>query len=125
MWTDPKHIVQWWGPAGFSNTVEVMDVRPGGIWRHVMHGPDGRNFPNESVYVEVVKDERLVYDHASEPHFRATATFADEAGKTRVTLRMVFRSADSRDRVVKAVNAIEGANQTLARLADHLATVST
>jgi uncharacterized protein YndB with AHSA1/START domain len=39
-WTDPKHVPRWWGPNGFTNTVLEMDVRPGGVWRLVMHGAD-------------------------------------------------------------------------------------
>ena len=37
MWTDPKHIAQWWGPKGFTNTIHQMDVRPGGVWDFIMH----------------------------------------------------------------------------------------
>jgi uncharacterized protein YndB with AHSA1/START domain len=70
MWTDPQHISNWYGPRGFTTTTHEMDVRPGGVWRHVMHGPDGTDYPNEIVYLEVVKPERLVYDHVSEPKFR-------------------------------------------------------
>jgi uncharacterized protein YndB with AHSA1/START domain len=62
-WTNPKHVANWWGPRGFSTTIEVMDVRPGGVWKHVMHGPDGANYPNKSVFKEVVKPERIVYSH--------------------------------------------------------------
>ena len=40
MWIDPKHVAQWWGPKGFTNTIQEMDVRPGGVWRFIMHGPD-------------------------------------------------------------------------------------
>ena len=67
MWTNPKHIAQWWGPRGFTNTIEEMDVRPGGVWRFVMHGPDGVDYPNKIVYREVVRPERLVYSHVLEP----------------------------------------------------------
>ena len=44
MWTNPEHIVNWYGPKGFTDTVIEMDVRPGGMWRHVMHGPDGVDY---------------------------------------------------------------------------------
>ena len=39
--TEPDHVKHWWGPNGFTNTIHEMDVRPGGIWRFIMHGPDG------------------------------------------------------------------------------------
>ena len=58
-WTDPEHVAQWWGPNGFTNTIHEMDVRPGGVWRFVMHGPDGVDYNNKIVYIEVVKPERL------------------------------------------------------------------
>jgi hypothetical protein len=46
-WTDPKHLEKWWGPNGFTTTTKEFDFRVGGVWRHVMHGPDGTNYPNE------------------------------------------------------------------------------
>jgi uncharacterized protein YndB with AHSA1/START domain len=58
-WTDPKHIGQWWGPIGFTTTTHEMDVRPGGVWRFTMHGPDGRDYKNRIVYTEIVRPERL------------------------------------------------------------------
>ena len=58
-WTDPEHVAKWWGPTGFTNTIYEMDVRPGGVWRFVMHGPDGIDYQNKIVYIEVVKPERL------------------------------------------------------------------
>lgn len=118
-WTDPEQIARWWGPRGFTNTIEVMDVRPGGTWRFVMHGPDGRDYRNESVYVEVAKPERLVLDHVA-PAFRMTATFAEEGGKTRVTVRMRFPTAALRDRVAREVGAVEGLAQNLEKLGEHL-----
>jgi uncharacterized protein YndB with AHSA1/START domain len=60
-WTDPKQVAQWWGPKGFTTTIEEMDVRPGGVWKQVMHGPDGTDYSNESVFLDVVLYERLVY----------------------------------------------------------------
>ncbi|MGA8028974.1 MAG: SRPBCC family protein [Bryobacteraceae bacterium] len=124
-WTDPKHIAQWWGPKGFTTTIQEMDVRPGGVWRHVMRGPDGRDYLNKIVFLEVTKPERLVYkhepEHGSEPvHHQTTVTFADEGGKTRLSMQMLFASAADRKYVVDTYGAVEGANQTLSRLAEHL-----
>jgi len=120
-WTDPKHVAQWWGPNGFTNTIYEMDVRPGGIWRFVMHGPDGVDYRNEIVFVEVVQSQRLVYDHVSGPKFRMTVTFDEQGGQTKITMRMVFDSASQRDKVAKEFGAVEGAKQTLGRLAEFLA----
>jgi uncharacterized protein YndB with AHSA1/START domain len=127
-WTNPEHVARWWGPNGFTTTIEKMDVRPGGVWQHVMHGPNGTDYPNKSVFTEVVKPERIVYEHGGsrkgDPcvQFTATWTFEEpKAGQTRLTIRMVFPSAEARDIVVKEYGAIEGGKQTLARLAEHLA----
>jgi uncharacterized protein YndB with AHSA1/START domain len=125
-WTNPKHVVNWWGPRGFTTTIEKMDVRSGGVWKHVMHGPDGTDYPNSSVFKEVVKPERIVYSHGGgkkgEPgaHFVATWTFEALGDKTRVTMRGVFDTAADRDRVVKEYGAIEGGKQTLKRFAEYL-----
>jgi uncharacterized protein YndB with AHSA1/START domain len=128
--TDPHHVVHWWGPRGFSTTIEEMDVRPGGVWRHIMHGPDGSNFPSKSIFREVVKPERLVFTQAGHKvggpsvSFESTWTFEKvEAGKTKVTIRMVFVSTAERDRVVEQFGAVEGGNQTLERLSGYLATM--
>jgi uncharacterized protein YndB with AHSA1/START domain len=125
--TDPSHVVHWWGPIGFSTTMEKMEVRPGGVWKHVMHGPDGTDYPNKSIFTEIVEPERIVYTHGGGKkggpgvQFEATWTFeALEASRTQVTIRMVFPTAAERDMVVREYGAIEGAEQTLARLADYL-----
>jgi len=127
-WTDPVHVGEWWGPEGFTTTTEMMDVRPGGRWAHVMHGPDGTAYPNLPVFHEVVKPERLVYTNSGgeedgpEARFRATVTFDEMGPRTRITMRAEFASAQSRDFVVRHFGAYEGAHQTLNRLARFLAT---
>ncbi len=127
-WTDPEQVVRWWGPRGFSTTIETMDVRPGGVWKLVMHGPDGTDYPNRSVFTEVVRPERIAYTHAGGrqggPGISFEFTWRFEAigdARTRLTIRQVFASAADRERVVKEFNAVEGGRQTLARLAEHLA----
>jgi uncharacterized protein YndB with AHSA1/START domain len=122
-WTDPKHLARWWGPNGFSITTFEMDFKPGGVWRFAMHGPDGRDYQNQVVYVEIVESERLVYRHVSGPQFQMTVTFADDGDKTRLTARMQFESAALRDKVIEEFGAVEGLKQTLGRLADYLPTV--
>jgi uncharacterized protein YndB with AHSA1/START domain len=126
MWTDPEHLVQWWGPNGFTTTVHEMHVQPGGEWRLTMRGPDGRDYHNRIIYREVVKPKRLVYEHSpekgSEPvSFQTTVTFAEHAGKTRVDMTMLFPSAAARDHVAKTYKAVEGLAQTLGRLEEKLA----
>jgi uncharacterized protein YndB with AHSA1/START domain len=97
-WTDPAHLAAWWGPDGFTTTTSAFDMRPGGVWRFVMHGPDGRDYENRITFEEVVRPERLVYRHSGgedvEPvRFITTVTFVPEDGKIRVTLRAVFPTA--------------------------------
>src|SRR5436190_1507702 len=121
MWTDPRHVIHWWGPNGFTNTIHEMDVRPGGVWRFVMHGPDGTDYMNKIVYTEVVKPSRLVYKHVSGPVFDAFVDFAERGEKTEVSMRSVFESAALRNKVAEQFGAVEGMHQTLGRLADIVA----
>jgi uncharacterized protein YndB with AHSA1/START domain len=121
LWTEPEHVAQWWGPRGFTNTIHEMDVRPGGVWRFVMHGPDGTDYLNKVIYEEVVAPERLVYKHVSGPVFRATATFDQEGSKTKVTMTMTFETAAERDKTAKDFGAVEGLGHTFDRLEEQLA----
>lgn len=125
-WIDPQQMSLWWGPRGFTTTIDEMDVRAGGVWRLVMHGSDGTDYPNKSVFTDVVPYERLCFKVSGgkrggpTSQFEMTATFADEGDKTRLTMRMVFASAEARDQNVREYGSIEGAKQTLERLAEHL-----
>jgi uncharacterized protein YndB with AHSA1/START domain len=123
MWTDPEHIVHWWGPNGFTNTIREIDVRPGGVWDFIMHGPDGVDYQNKIIYREIVPPEFLAYDHVSAPYFEATVTFEAEGEKTRVTMRSVFETAKMLNLVIEKFGAIEGGKQTLARLDEYVSTL--
>jgi len=87
-----------------------------------MHGPDGVDYKNKSVFVEVVKPERIVFQHVSGPRFQVTATFAEEAGKTRLTFRMLFETAAECAKV--KVYAVEANEQNFDRLEAQLATMA-
>lgn len=124
-WTTSEHVAQWWGPNGFTNTISEMDVRPGGIWQFVMHGPDGTDYKNQISYLEIVEPERLVYAHSGDEavesgQFHVTVSFAEHGSKTKLTMRMLFDSAEERDRA-EAFGAVRGGNQTLDRLEGFLA----
>jgi uncharacterized protein YndB with AHSA1/START domain len=120
--SDPKRLARWWGPAGFSSTFHEFDLRPGGAWRFILHGPDGTNYPNESVFVEVVKPERIVFDHLSDHWFRMTITLsARPAAQTLITWHMLFETAAERDRIQAIV--AEANEQNLDRLEAELARV--
>ncbi len=117
--SNPDHLVRWWGRKGFTNTFQEFDLRPGGTWRFVMHGPDGADYPNKSVFVEIVDPERIVFEHVSGPHFQMTIALAEQAGKTKITWRMLFESAAERDKVAKF--AVEANEQNFDRLEAELA----
>jgi len=127
VWTDAKHLAQWWGPNGFTTTTSHFEFRPGGVWRFVMHGPDGRDYQNRVTFEEIVPPERIVYRHGGgddvEPvQFRQTVIFEDlGGGRTRIIWRGDFPSATERDRVIKEYGADKGLVQTMARLADYVA----
>ena len=130
VWTDPKHLAQWWGPDGFTTTTHAFDFWPGGVWRFVMHGPDGRDYQNRIIFDEIVPPERIVYRHDGgedvEPvQFAQTVTFEDFGnGQTRLIWHGTFPSAEERARVIREYGADKGLVQTMARLVDYVASMS-
>lgn len=126
VWTDPGDLARWWGPRGFTTTTQEMEVAPGGVWRFTLHGADGTDHDDTITYREIVRPERLVYDHGERGapgSFRVTVTFEAQNGTTRLHMRMLFDSVAERDFVVEKHGAIEGGNQTLDRLAEYLETL--
>ena len=121
VWTDAGHIGNWWGPDGFSNTISKMDLRPGGEWKLVMHGPDGTDYKNKSVFREIVKHKKIVYEHISAPKFIATIQFEKKGDKTLLTWHMLFESKESFLQTVKTFKADEGLKQNLEKLKRYLA----
>jgi pimeloyl-ACP methyl ester carboxylesterase/uncharacterized protein YndB with AHSA1/START domain len=126
-WTDPQHVDEWWGPDGFRNETSQMDVRPDGLWRYVMHGPDGVDYGNRVVYTEVAPPERLVYTHGSDIEddpaaFQVTVTFDQQGDETLLTMRSLFATVAQRDETV-AFGAIELGQQTLGRFEAHVTTM--
>jgi uncharacterized protein YndB with AHSA1/START domain len=125
-WSDPKHLAQWWGPNGFTTTTHAFDFRAGGVWRFVMHGPDGRDYQNRITFDEIVAPERIVYRHGGgddvEPvQFSTTVLFEDLGRKTKLIWRGVFPSAEERARVIREYGADTGLVQTMARLVEYVA----
>jgi uncharacterized protein YndB with AHSA1/START domain len=130
VWTDPKHLAQWWGPNGFTTTTSAYECKPGGVWRFVMHGPDGRDFQNLITFEVVEPPQRLVYRHGGDGDtewvkFRTTVTFEDLGSKTKLTMRGVFASAAERDRVIREYGAEKGMVETLGRMIDYVAKMAT
>lgn len=125
-WTQPEHIVRWWGPKGFTLTACEMDFRPGGAFRFSMRSPEGTDYPHRGVYREIVEPERLVFTWAWENEngdpgheTLVTLNFAEQEGKTRLTFRQaVFETVADRD------SHEGGWTECLDCLADYLAQAS-
>lgn len=113
-WTTPDLLARWWGPHGFTNTFHECDIRPGGTWRLTMHGPDGTDYPNHNVFVEIAPFERIVIDHLSGHEFRVMGTFENLEGHTKVTFRQLFKLTEEFEQV-KAF-CMEANEQNLDRL---------
>ena len=126
-WTDPKHLTRWWGPRGFTTTVHEMDLRPGGIWRHTMHGPDGADYPTDGNFLEVVRPERISYrmkgGKKGDVQFESTWTFESVGEKTRLTLTMRFPSREMLEHAEKTYGVTDGGHQTLGRFAELVAQI--
>ena len=120
--TNPDVLARWWGPDGSANTFQEFAPTPGGIWRFVMHGADGHDYPMLNEFVEIVQAERIVLVHHQAGHnFRLEMTYADEGEQTRLTWRIWFESAEEADRVRPYVSAAN--EQNFDRLAAQLATL--
>jgi uncharacterized protein YndB with AHSA1/START domain len=123
VWTDPEHIKQWWGPNGFTSTITKMDIRENGEWNLIMHGPDGTDYKNKSIFKEIVKHKKIVYQHIS-PKFLATIDFEPQGKKTQITWQMLFDTKEELIRTVKTFKADEGLKQNFDRLQAYLIKVS-
>jgi len=119
-WTEPQHIAEWWGPDGFTNTITTMDIQPGGAWDLVMHGPDGTDYKNKSVFKEIVKHKRIVYEHISGPKFTATIEFEEQGDKTLLKWHMLFQTKEEFIQTVKTFKADEGLKQNVEKLNHYL-----
>lgn len=128
VWTNPEHVDKWWGPNDFTNATHHMDARTGGNWAYIMHGADGVDYENYIQYLEVIKPEKLYYLHGEKEGdpgaFKGLVTF-DDAGdnKTRLTMRLIFNTADELEYVVREFGAADGGNQTLDKLKNYLQTL--
>lgn len=106
---DPRQLAQWWGPQGFTNTFETFDFRPGGDWVFTMHAPGGTDYPNESRFVEIIRPERIVFEHLRPMHwYEMTILISPDETGTRLTWRMRFETAEE---VMQIGRFITTANQ--------------
>jgi uncharacterized protein YndB with AHSA1/START domain len=115
-WTNPEHIANWWGPDGFTNTISTMDLTIGGEWNLVMHGPDGTDYKNKSIFREIIPFKKIVYEHVSGPKFLATILFEEQGEETLINWHMLFETVEQFVQVVKTFKADEGLKQNIAKL---------
>lgn len=127
-WVEPDQVAQWWGPRGFTITTYSKDVRAGGTWHYMMHGPDGVDYENLAKYHEVEKYSRLVYDHGATPTtpplFRVTVLFSEKNGKTKMDMTMTLPTPEAAEETRKFVKKA-GGDATWDRLAEFLDKEST
>ena len=113
--SDPARIARWWGPEGFRSTIHRFDVRPDGTWLLTMHGPDGKDYPNESRFTRIVPGELFEIEHLSGHHFVLSIELRPVAKGTQVHWRQTFDTIEHYEQIAQFV---AGANvQNLQRLA--------
>jgi len=110
----PERLARWWGPAGFTNTFTVCEFKNGGRWSFVMHGPDGRSYPNESEFAEIESPRKVVVRHVSEPKFCLTIVLAASGAGTLVSWAQAFENPEVAARVEAIV--VPANEQNLDRL---------
>jgi len=124
--TKCEHIKQWWGPREFTVASCDIDLRPGGSWRFVQHGPDGKEYAFRGEYHEIVPDERLVRTFEFEQMLGhvslETLTLVEEDGKTILRSASLFDSVEDRDGMLES-GMEDGARETWDRLAEYLGTM--
>lgn len=120
VWTKPEHLKNWWGPNGFTNTISKMDVKPEGEWNLIMHGPDGTDYQNKSIFKEVVWHQKIVYEHTSDPKFTSTIQFESRGNQTQLDWRMLFDSREEMIEVIQKFNAADGLQQNVEKLEAYL-----
>lgn len=119
-WTNPQHICNWWGPNGFTCTISKMDLKPGGEWNLILHGPDGTDYKNRSIFEEIIPQQKIIYRHDSSPQFLGTITFEDRGEQTNINWHMLFNTREEFIQTVKTFKADEGLKQNILKLQDYL-----
>lgn len=111
----PDRVARWWGPDGFTNTIHEFDFAPGGRWLLTMHGPDGKNYPNESRFIRIEPNRLVEIEHLSGHHFILRIELQADSAGTRVHWRQTF---DTVTHYARIADFVASANeQNLERLA--------
>jgi len=112
---DPARIARWWGPAGFTNTIQQFEFRPDGKWLLTMHGPDGKNYPNESRFTRIIDHQLFEIEHLNGHHFILSIELVPAHGGTEVRWQQTFDTAEHYERIAEFVASAN--EQNLDRLA--------
>src|SRR5438445_13841920 len=122
--TELRHLSRWCGPEGLTTTTQAFEVRVGGEWEFVMHGPDGTDYQEWIAWTEIAPPERIALLHGAyrgDPNaFASVLTFSPDGAATRIEMRTVFPTKELRDEAVEKYHAIEGGQQTLSNLAAYV-----
>lgn len=101
--SSPDLLAKWWGPEGFTNTFEICEFKVGGQWKFVMHGPDGKNYLNESIFVQLEPENKVVIEHICAPYFTLTVRLTSVPGGTHLSWEQVFADAKTAQAVKQIV----------------------
>lgn len=123
VWTQPEHIKHWYGPTGFTNTIDVMDFKEEGEWKFTMHGPDGVDYANRNVFKEIIHHQKIVFEHGPEPHFITTVLFESLGDKTEIHWTVLLDTEEIMKALIEAVNAKEAHKQNIVKLENYLNTL--
>lgn len=128
-YTEPDHIVHWWGPTGWDTSVKRMEVKPDGVWHYCMRSPEGQESWGKAIYHEVDPPDRLVYtDSFSDedgneveemPTMLIATEFSSEGKGCKVISSTKFDSQEELQKVID-MQAVEGMAQTYDRLETYL-----
>ena len=124
IWTTPEDIKLWWGPDGFTNTIHKMDILPGGEWYLTMHGPDGRDYEIKSVFREIIKHKKIVYEQLTQFRYIATIDFESRGQQTHLRWHMLFESKEYLIQSAKTFGVDIGFRQNAQRLINYLDAIS-
>ena len=119
VWTEPEHIKNWWGPNGFTNSIEKMHAEPGGEWIFVMHGPDGKKYSNKTTFREIIEHRKIVHEHFN-PNFIAIIEFEKNGNETMMKWYKLYETKELFDLVEQNHKSSEGFKQTIAKLENYL-----
>ncbi len=108
--SDPARVARWWGPEGFKNTIHQFDFQPGGTWLLTMHGPDGKDYLNESLFTRIVSSELFEIEHLSGHHFILSIELKPFERGTRVHWRQTFDTVEHYEQISQFITSANEQN---------------